>query len=73
LCFPPEVIVLAVGWELRLALSCRDVVELLAERDIQVDHTTISRWVRRFPRCRSRRPGPAATPSATAGSSTNPP
>jgi transposase-like protein len=35
------VIVLAVRWYLRLALSYRDVEELLAERGIQVDHVTI--------------------------------
>jgi transposase-like protein len=32
------VIVLAVRWYLRFALSYRDVEELLAERGIQVDH-----------------------------------
>jgi transposase-like protein len=48
-CFPPEVIVLAVRWYLRFALSYRDVEELLAERGIDVDHTTtIYRWVQRF-------------------------
>jgi hypothetical protein len=34
-CFPSEVIVLAVRWYLRFALSHRDVEELLAERGIQ--------------------------------------
>src|SRR6266508_864022 len=47
-CFPPEVIVLAVRWYLRFAISYRDVEELLAERGIEVDHTTIHRWVQRF-------------------------
>ena len=47
-CFPPEVIVLSVRWYLRFALSYRDVEELLAERGIEVDHTTIYRWVQRF-------------------------
>jgi transposase, IS6 family len=46
--FPPEVIVLAVRWYLRFALSYRDVEELLAERGIEADHVTIFRWVRRF-------------------------
>lgn len=39
--FPPEVIVLAVRWYLRYALSYRDVEELLAERSLEVDHVTI--------------------------------
>jgi transposase-like protein len=43
--FPPDVIVLAVGWYLRFGLSYRDVEELLAERGIEVDHVTIYRWV----------------------------
>jgi transposase-like protein len=47
-CFPPEVIVLAVRWYLRFALSYRDVEELLTERGVQVDHVTIYRWVLRF-------------------------
>jgi transposase-like protein len=47
-CFPPDVIVLAVRWYLRFALSYREVEELLAERGIQVDHVTIYRWVQRF-------------------------
>jgi transposase-like protein len=47
-CFSPDVIVLAVRWYLRFALSYRDVEELLAELGIQVDHVTIYRWVQRF-------------------------
>jgi len=42
------VIVLAVRWYLRFALSYRDVEELLAERGIDVDHVTVYRWVQRF-------------------------
>jgi transposase-like protein len=47
-CFPPDVIVLAVRWYLRFALSYRDVEGLLAERGVEVDHVTIYRWVQRF-------------------------
>ena len=47
-CFPPDLIVLAVRWYLRFGLSYRDVEELLAERGVQVDHTTVYRWVQRF-------------------------
>ena len=46
--FPPEVILLAVRWNLRFSLSYRDVEELLAERGIDVDHVTIFRCVQRF-------------------------
>jgi transposase-like protein len=37
--FEPEVILLAVGWYLRL-LSYRDVEELLTERGLRADHVT---------------------------------
>jgi IS6 family transposase len=46
--FPPDVIIVAIRWYLRYALSYRDVEELLAERTIQVDHVTVYRWVQRF-------------------------
>lgn len=35
-------------WYLRDSLSYRDVQELLAERGITVDHSTIWRWVQRY-------------------------
>lgn len=46
--FTPEIILLAVRWYLRYSLSLRDVEELLAERGLEVDHTTIWRWVQRY-------------------------
>jgi IS6 family transposase len=42
------VIVVAVRWNLRYGLSYRDVEELLAERGIEVDHVTVSRWLQRL-------------------------
>jgi transposase-like protein len=46
--FEPEIILCAIRWYLRFSLSYRDVQELLAERGVSVDHTTIWRWVQRF-------------------------
>jgi transposase-like protein len=46
--FPPEVIVVAVRWYLRYNLSYRGIEELLIERDIEVDHVSVFRWVQRF-------------------------
>lgn len=46
--FPPDVIIVAVRWYLRYALSYRDVEELLAERRVRVDHVSVYRWVQRF-------------------------
>jgi IS6 family transposase len=39
----PELILCAVRWYLRYWLSLRDVEELLAERGLAADHTTIWR------------------------------
>jgi transposase-like protein len=41
--YPPEVIVVAVRWYLRYALSYRDVEELLVERGVEVDHVSVYR------------------------------
>ncbi len=46
--FPPEVIALAVRWYLRYRLSDADVAELLAERGVAVDPSSIFAWVRAF-------------------------
>jgi hypothetical protein len=46
--FEPEIIVCAVRWYLRFSLSYRDVEELLLERGLPADHTTIWRWVQRY-------------------------
>src|SRR2546423_13854983 len=46
--FRPDVVIVAIRWYLRYALSYRDVEELLAERGIQVDDVTVYRWVQRF-------------------------
>ncbi len=43
----PELILCAVRWYLRYSLSFRDAEELLSERGLKVDHTTIWRWVQR--------------------------
>ena len=40
-------IVCGVRWSLRYALSYRDVEELLRERGVAVDHTTVFQWVQR--------------------------
>jgi transposase, IS6 family len=52
-----EIILLCVRWDLRSSLSYRDLQEMMAERGLTVDHTTIDRWVQhsapeRQKRCR---------------------
>ncbi len=47
-CFPEEIIVLCVRWYLRYCLSYRELEEMMAERGVEVDHSTIARWVLHF-------------------------
>jgi transposase-like protein len=44
----PELILCTVRWYLRYALSFRDVEELLAERGLAADYTTVWRGVQRY-------------------------
>jgi transposase-like protein len=37
-----------VRWYLRYALSYRDLEEMMRERGLSLDHTTIFRWVQRY-------------------------
>src|SRR6266849_7788346 len=46
--FEPAMIVASVNWYLRYSLSLRDVEELLIERGVSADHTTVWRWVQRY-------------------------
>src|SRR6195952_5559576 len=43
--FEAALIVQAVSWYLRYPLSYRDIEELFLERGLEVDHSTINRWV----------------------------
>jgi transposase-like protein len=43
--FQGEFIVLCLRWYLRYSLSYRDLEEMMAERELKVDHSTIARWV----------------------------
>src|SRR4051794_24286977 len=43
--FEAALILQAVSWYLRYPLSYRDIEELFLERGLEVDHSTLSRWV----------------------------
>ena len=43
-----EIILLCVRWYWRYSLSYRDLEEMMRQRGLQVDHTTIYRWVQRY-------------------------
>jgi transposase-like protein len=46
--FEPTVILLCVRWYCRYQLSYRDVEEMMRERGLDVDHSTVFRWVQRY-------------------------
>jgi putative transposase len=43
--FPPEIILMGVRWSVAYPLSTRHVEALMEERGVEVDHSTINRWV----------------------------
>ena len=46
--FPKCIVLQAVYWYLRYALSYRDIEELMQERGVDVDHATLQRWVVKY-------------------------
>jgi IS6 family transposase len=43
--YEASLILQAVSWYLRYPLSYRDIEELFLERGLEVDHSTLNRWV----------------------------
>jgi putative transposase len=43
--YPKSVILFAVFFYVRHAVSYRDLEEIMAERGVTVDHATLNRWV----------------------------
>ena len=46
--FPVAVILVCVRWYAAYPLSCRHLEEMMEERGVSVDHSTVSRWAIRF-------------------------
>jgi transposase-like protein len=46
--FPLEVILVCIRWYAAYPLSFRQLEEMMAERGVFVDHSTVSRWAIRF-------------------------
>lgn len=46
--FPHDIILMGVRWYVAYPLSTRHVEELLEERGVHVDHSTINRWVIKY-------------------------
>jgi transposase-like protein len=46
--FEEEIIILCVRWYLRYSLSYQDLEEMMAERGLSLDHSTIWHWVQQY-------------------------
>jgi len=46
--FQQDLILMSVRWYVSYSLSYRDIEELMLERGLQVDHSTINRWVIKY-------------------------
>ena len=46
--YQDEIVVLCVRWYISYRLSLRDLVEMMAERGLDLYPSTIWRWVQRF-------------------------
>jgi putative transposase len=46
--FPPEVILMGVRWYVAYPLSTRHVEALMEKRGVDVDHSTLNRWVIKY-------------------------
>ena len=46
--FKKDIILMAIRWYVAYSLSYRDVEELMAERGVSVDHSTLNRWVIKY-------------------------
>ena len=46
--FTAEIILWAVRWYLQFPISYRDLERMFSDRGIQVDHTTLFRWIQAY-------------------------
>ena len=46
--FPKELILVCIRWYAAYALSYRNLEEIMQERGVSVDHSTVNRWAIRF-------------------------
>ena len=46
--FPADIILTCVRWSVAYPLSTRQVEELMQERGVSVDHSTVNRWVVKY-------------------------
>ncbi len=46
--FPVEIILVCLRWYCKYGISYRDLTEMMQERGVEVDPSTIMRWVHRY-------------------------
>jgi transposase, IS6 family len=46
--FPVEIILLCIRWYCKYGITYRDLAEMMQERGVEVDASTIFRWVQRY-------------------------
>jgi len=46
--FPKDIVLMGVRWYVAYPLSYRHIEELMEERRVEVDHSTIQRWVVKY-------------------------
>ena len=46
--FPKEIVLVCIRWYAAYALSYRNLEEMMEERGVSVDHSTVNRWAIRF-------------------------
>jgi transposase-like protein len=46
--FPVQITLLCVRWYSKYGISYRDLAEMMQERGVEVDPSTIFRWVQRY-------------------------
>ena len=64
--FTAEVILWAVRWYLMFPVSYRDLELMLIDRGVEVDHTTIFRWIQAYAEELEKRVRPPRSPSVAA-------
>lgn len=62
--YPNPVILYAVFFYVRYAVSYRDLEEIMAKRGVQVDHAALDRWVIKFSPLRASRAQRRKRPTA---------
>jgi transposase-like protein len=71
--FEGEIVLWAVRWYCRYGVSYRDLEQMMGERGVSVDHSTIYRWVQKYAlRSRSGCAGSGGGRALRAGASMRP-